>query len=103
FVDAIPTVIARGRAVGMVGADPRYVADATMIFALCLALAFLAVREERAREYTAGAGEHSAVLPVRRIRTGRALLVVARVTVVGCVGASPFSAAPYAVTLNRGR
>ena len=103
FVDAIPTVIARGRAVGMVGADPRYVADATLIFALCLALAFLAVREERAREYTAGAGEQSTVLPVRRIRTGRALPVVAAVTVVGYVGASTFSAHAYAGTLSGDR
>ncbi|GAA4579251.1 hypothetical protein GCM10023194_04440 [Planotetraspora phitsanulokensis] len=47
--DAAPTVLARGRYTDLVGAETRYVADAALIAAICLALAFLPVRgEERA-------------------------------------------------------
>ena len=102
FVDAVPTVIARGQ-VGLVGADPRYVADAPMIFALCLALAFLVVREERARESVGGAGEGGGVLPARRVRPGRVLTVTAAVAAVGYVGAATFSAHTYTETLNGDR
>ncbi|WP_237449979.1 hypothetical protein [Nocardiopsis alba] len=56
FVDVVPTVIARGHMYGEVGADPRYVADAALVFALVLALAFLPVKEERAREHVGNAG-----------------------------------------------
>ncbi|MDT0301650.1 hypothetical protein [Streptomonospora wellingtoniae] len=45
-VDAVPTVVARGRYESMVGYDPRYVADAALVFVLCLALAYLPVRNE---------------------------------------------------------
>ncbi|RNL84657.1 hypothetical protein EFW17_12060 [Halostreptopolyspora alba] len=45
-VDVVPTLLARGRYDGAVGNDPRYVADAALLFALCLALAFLPTREE---------------------------------------------------------
>lgn len=45
-VDVAPTLLARGRYDGIVGNDPRYVADAVLLFALCLALAFLPTREE---------------------------------------------------------
>ncbi|GLV51884.1 hypothetical protein TBS_24520 [Thermobispora bispora] len=41
-VDAIPTAIARGTGLAqIVGAETRYVADAVIVFALCLALAYL--------------------------------------------------------------
>lgn len=100
FVDALPTIIARGQAEGMVGADPRYVADASLIFALCLALAFSAVREERARASVGGAGDGGVDPPVRRARPGRVLPVVAVVTAVGYVGAATFSTHAYAETLS---
>jgi hypothetical protein len=46
FVDAIPTVIARGSALGLVGAETRYVADAVVVFAICLGLSLLPLRDE---------------------------------------------------------
>ncbi|GII33093.1 hypothetical protein [Planotetraspora mira] len=47
--DAAPTVLARGRYTALVGTETRYVADAALIVAICLALAFLPLRgEERA-------------------------------------------------------
>ncbi|MFG1875103.1 hypothetical protein ACGFIV_09720 [Sphaerisporangium sp. NPDC049003] len=45
-VDAVPTVIARGTALGLVGAETRYVADAVVVFAVCLGLALLPSRGE---------------------------------------------------------
>ncbi len=45
-VDAVPTVIARGTALGLVGAETRYVADAVVVFAVCLGLALLPLRDE---------------------------------------------------------
>lgn len=45
-VDVLPTLVARGRYQELVGHDPRYVADAALVFALCLALAFLPTRWE---------------------------------------------------------
>ncbi|KIH99351.1 membrane protein [Streptomonospora alba] len=50
LVDAVPTIVARGRYEPMVGFDPRYVADAALVFALCLALAYLPVRNEEDTE-----------------------------------------------------
>ncbi|MFC4562101.1 hypothetical protein ACFO4E_09560 [Nocardiopsis mangrovi] len=48
-VDILPTLLARGRYQDVIGYDPRYVADAALVFAVCLAFAFLPVRgEERA-------------------------------------------------------
>ncbi|TMR95018.1 hypothetical protein EJK15_30865 [Nonomuraea basaltis] len=44
--DAVPTVIARATAWDLVGAETRYVADAAVLFALCLALAWLPVEGE---------------------------------------------------------
>jgi hypothetical protein len=46
-VDILPTLVARGRYQDVIGYDPRYVADAAMVFALCLAFAYLPAREER--------------------------------------------------------
>lgn len=103
FVDALPTIIARGQDVGLVGADPRYVADASLIFGLCVALAFLATREERAREHVGGVGDRGGLLPTRRARPGRALSVAAAVAAVGYVGAATFSAHTYAGTLSGDR
>lgn len=45
--DAVPTVIARATAWDLVGAETRYVADAAVLFALCLALAWLPVEGEQ--------------------------------------------------------
>ncbi|MGW4637875.1 ArnT family glycosyltransferase [Sphaerisporangium sp. NPDC004334] len=45
-VDAVPTVIARGTALGLVGAETRYVADAVVVFAVCLGAALLPLRGE---------------------------------------------------------
>jgi hypothetical protein len=42
--DAAPTVLARGRYTALVGTETRYVADAALIVAICLALAFLPIR-----------------------------------------------------------
>ncbi|WP_405144936.1 hypothetical protein OG589_44090 [Sphaerisporangium sp. NBC_01403] len=47
-VDAVPTVIARGTALGLVGAETRYVADAVVVFAVCLGVALLPLRDEPA-------------------------------------------------------
>lgn len=44
--DAVPTVIARATAWDLVGAETRYVADAAVLFALCLALAVMPVEGE---------------------------------------------------------
>ncbi|MFG1703647.1 ArnT family glycosyltransferase [Nonomuraea sp. M3C6] len=44
--DAVPTVIARATAWDLVGAETRYVADAAVLFALCLALAWQPVEGE---------------------------------------------------------
>jgi hypothetical protein len=44
--DAIPTTIARATAWDLVGAETRYVADAAVLFALCLALAWQPVEGE---------------------------------------------------------
>jgi hypothetical protein len=44
--DALPTVLARGRYTALVGTETRYVADAALIFAICLAFAMLPVRDE---------------------------------------------------------
>ncbi|WP_017538445.1 hypothetical protein [Nocardiopsis halophila] len=45
-VDVLPTLLARGRYEAMVGYDPRYVADAALVFAIVLALAYLPTKEE---------------------------------------------------------
>ncbi|MFD6096997.1 hypothetical protein ACFVWN_21885 [Nocardiopsis flavescens] len=103
FVDAIPTVIARGRGHGLAGADPRYVADAALVFALCLALAFLVVREQRARESvsTAGAAPATRAAPGRRARRDRAV-AAGVLTAVYAAGAL-YSTHTYAGTLNGDR
>ncbi|GAB3740053.1 hypothetical protein [Nocardiopsis nanhaiensis] len=104
FVDAVPTIIARGQAHGGIGADPRYVADAALIFALVLALAFLATREERAREYVGNAGEERR--PGRRIQLlnpARTTWVVVIAATVAYSGAAGYSTYTYAQTLSGDR
>ncbi|MFF3664437.1 hypothetical protein [Microtetraspora malaysiensis] len=44
--DAIPTILARGRYTALVGTETRYVADAVVVFAVCLALSSLPLRGE---------------------------------------------------------
>ncbi|MFI6320315.1 hypothetical protein ACIBG8_22465 [Nonomuraea sp. NPDC050556] len=44
--DAVPTVLARASAWDLVGAETRYVADAALVFAICLALAAMPVKDE---------------------------------------------------------
>ena len=104
FVDAIPTIIARGDVYGEVGSDPRYVADAAVVFALVLALAFLPTKEERAREHTGNAGEEGS--PRRGLRLvppnhlTRVLALVVTLVYAGSAGYSTYS---YAQTLSGDR
>ncbi|MBE1459819.1 hypothetical protein H4W79_004033 [Nocardiopsis terrae] len=103
FVDALPTVIARGRMYGEVGSDPRYVADAALVFALVLALAFLATREERSREWVGNAGEERGRSRLQLLRHTRGVWVAATsVTLVYAVSAS-YSTYTYTETLSGDR
>ncbi|QBI52790.1 hypothetical protein [Streptomonospora litoralis] len=90
LVDAIPTVVARGRYEPMVGYDPRYVADAALIFALCLALAYLPTRNEQD-----AAGRWR---PPRRTARTAAVAVTAAMTAAGA-----FSTYTFADTLSGDR
>ena len=104
FADAIPTVIARGDVYGEVGSDPRYVADAALIFALTLALAFLVTKEERARECTGNTGEERD--PRRRlrlVRPGRVTGALALVVTLIYAGSAGYSTYTYAGTLSGDR
>ncbi|HJE60377.1 MAG TPA: hypothetical protein K8V84_17990 [Nocardiopsis listeri] len=104
FADAIPTVIARGDVYGEVGSDPRYVADAALVFALALALAFLVTKEERAREYTGNTGEERD--PRRRlllVRPGRVTWALALVVTLIYAGSAGYSTYTYARTLSGDR
>ncbi|WP_017593490.1 hypothetical protein [Nocardiopsis potens] len=65
-VDALPTVIARGRYQETIGYDPRYVADAALVLAVVVALAFIPTLEER----RADPGVRRRPLPPRTARTG---------------------------------
>ncbi|MET9781172.1 hypothetical protein ABZY32_08885 [Nocardiopsis alba] len=101
FVDVVPTVIARGHMYGEVGADPRYVADAALVFALVLALAFLPVKEERAREHVGNAGEgHDRRRGTGRVRVGRVAGAAALVVTLVYAGSAAYSTHAYAQTLN---
>ncbi|WP_116243845.1 hypothetical protein [Nocardiopsis sp. FIRDI 009] len=100
--DIIPTIIARGRFQDVAAADPRYVADAALVFALCLALAFLPTREERdhasADPEEAGTPPH----PYRARPGGTARVSAVLATVVYAVAAG-YSTHSYAGTLNGDR
>lgn len=86
--DVIPTVIARATAWDLIGAETRYVADAAVLFALCLALAWMPVEGE---EDTVRA-EPPAVLPT-----------VAGGLTVAFVAASLVSTNAFADTLSGDR
>ncbi|NYE49578.1 hypothetical protein HDA32_004698 [Spinactinospora alkalitolerans] len=89
-VDIVPTLIARGRYQELVGYDPRYVADAALVFALCLAFAFMSAEEE-------GDGVYR-----RRPDPGRVRDVVALGT-AGFLAAASYSMYTYADTLSGDR
>ena len=101
-VDVLPTIIARARFQDVVGADPRYVADAAMVFALCLALAFLPTREERARAQVGSAGEGRSDLRPYRVRVRRPARVAAVAVTVVYAAAAVLSTHTYARTLEGG-
>ncbi|MFE9245597.1 hypothetical protein [Nocardiopsis sp. NPDC006938] len=100
FVDAVPTVIARGGVYGEVGSDPRYVADAALVFALVLALAFLATKEERARAWVGGQGSGR---PVQLVYPSRAVWVAATAVTLVYAGSAAYSTHTYAGTLSGDR
>ena len=92
-VDVLPTVIARGRYEEAVGYDPRYVADAALIFAIVLACAFLPTKEERRADAS-----------VRRRSAGRR--TVAAGSMAAALAASlvgGYSTAAFADTLSGDR
>uniref|UniRef100_UPI000594A125 membrane protein n=1 Tax=Nocardiopsis halotolerans TaxID=124252 RepID=UPI000594A125 len=89
-VDVIPTIIARGRFQDVAAADPRYVADAAPVFALCLALAYLPTREERARASVGGASPEPVAAP-HRVRPRRGLRIAALLATVAYVAAAGHS------------
>ncbi|OLT26740.1 hypothetical protein BJF83_03245 [Nocardiopsis sp. CNR-923] len=97
--DIVPTIIARGRFQDVAAADPRYVADAALVFALCLALAYLPTREERDR---VGGGPDAPPHPYR-VRPGRGARVSAVLATVVYAGAAGYSTHAYADTLNGDR
>lgn len=103
-VDIVPTIIARGRFQDVAAADPRYVADAALVFALCLALAYLPTREERARALVGGAGEPTGPgrKPYRMRTRRRAGAAAVLVTAVYAVAAG-YSTHTYAQTLSGDR
>ncbi|WP_186355685.1 hypothetical protein [Streptomonospora sp. PA3] len=83
LVDALPTVIARGRYVPIVGYDPRYVADAALVFAVCLAFAYLPARNE---EDAAGRWR-----PPRRTARAAAAAATALMTAAGAFSTYTFT------------
>ncbi|OOC52652.1 MULTISPECIES: hypothetical protein [Nocardiopsis] len=103
-VDVIPTVIARGRAHDVASIDPRYVADAALVFALCLALAYLPAREERARALVGGAGAGAAPTAAPyRTRPRRGARTAAVLATVVYAAAAGYSTHTYAQTLSGDR
>ncbi|PRY01592.1 hypothetical protein [Allonocardiopsis opalescens] len=88
--DLVPLLLARGRYFGLVGAEPRYVADAALVFAVCLALAYLPLR---------GAGD-----PPRRPWPHRAIAApAAALFTLGYLAAATVSIHGYAATLSGDR
>ncbi|GAB2446490.1 hypothetical protein GCM10027187_10780 [Streptosporangium sandarakinum] len=87
FADAIPTVIARGSYLGLVGAETRYVADAALVLAVCLGCALLPVEGET--------GAYRRPLPERS-----SLALVAGLTAGAYLVLSVFSVEAYRATLN---
>ncbi len=90
FADAVPTVIARGGHVALVGAETRYVADAVVVLAVGLGLALLPLR-----------GETDAY---RRPLPGRSALLLAAGLAAGAyLVASVVSTEAYRATLSGDR
>ncbi|MFF0307632.1 hypothetical protein ACFYSC_09395 [Streptosporangium sp. NPDC004379] len=87
LADAIPTVIARGSYLGLVGAETRYVADAALVLAVCLGCALLPV-----------AGETDAYR--RPLPERSSLALVAGLTAGAYLVLSVFSVEAYRATLN---
>ncbi|PDP84806.1 hypothetical protein CQJ94_23705 [Glycomyces fuscus] len=102
-VDIVPTIIARGRFQDVAAADPRYVADAALVFALCLALAYLPTREERARALVGGAAPDPVAPRPHRVRPRRAARVAAALATAVYAAAACFSTYTYAQTLSGDR
>ncbi|MDS1272196.1 hypothetical protein RIF23_18055 [Lipingzhangella sp. LS1_29] len=97
LVDLVPTLIARGRYEGLVGHDPRYVAEAAVVFALCLALALWPTREEQRASDADGRSVYRALPRIR----GRGPVAV--LCTVGFVAAASYSTHTYADTLSGDR
>ncbi|WP_159943156.1 MULTISPECIES: hypothetical protein [unclassified Nocardiopsis] len=103
-VDIVPAVIARGRFQEVAAADPRYVADAALVFALCLALAYLPTREERARALAGGAGPGApAAVEPYRVRPAGAARTAAVLATAVYAAAAGYSTHAYAQTLSGDR
>lgn len=94
FVDVLPALIAAGRYQEFVGYDPRYVADAALVFALCLALAFLPVRCAGAPE---DPGRRPGWLPPARVRAATAAATALFLLAAG------YSTGTYVSTLSGDR
>lgn len=103
FADVVPTIIARGGVYGEVGSDPRYVADAAVVFALVLALAFLVTREERARECVGNAGEERRRGRMRLLRPSRSVWAAVIAVTLVYAGSASYSTYTYAQTLSGDR
>ncbi|PSK97165.1 hypothetical protein CLV63_109169 [Murinocardiopsis flavida] len=94
-VDVVPTLIARGRYEEMVGYDPRYVADAALVFAVCLAFAFMAAEGEERED--ADGSVYRRRPPLARVRD------LAVVGTAGFLAAAVYSGYTYADTLSGDR
>ncbi len=89
--DGVPTAIARGTGLAqVVGSETRYVADAAIVLAVCLALALLPLRDERE--------------PYRRpVPAGRGLTAAAALLTGGYLAMSVASIQSYRDTLSGDR
>ncbi|MEV5408049.1 hypothetical protein AB0K60_04285 [Thermopolyspora sp. NPDC052614] len=82
FADAAPTVVARGASFGTLGAEARYVADAAVVFAVCLALALTGLRDE--------AEPYRRTPPRAPLRAGAAVLAIGAFLTMSVVSAEGF-------------
>lgn len=94
LVDLVPTLIARAQQETTVGYDPRYVAEAALVFAICLALAMWPTREERE------ASEASGVAVYRNVARPPGGSMLAVVCTLGFVATASYSTQTYAETLS---
>ncbi|WP_243742561.1 hypothetical protein [Actinorugispora endophytica] len=91
--DVLPTLIARGRYQELTGYDPRYVADAAPVLALCLALAFLPTWKEAGQ----GPVHRGGRIPLAGIRSATVAATALFLLVSG------YSTYAYASTLSGDR